>query len=155
VTRWGFALSSLVALVIAFPAGAQASNSPAGVWTFSTSPTEKGCSISGEMVVSRSKNQHFPCSFKAAETCTQRLPRSINTEQTCTLDQMGKTIAIISKLTHVVSVDPAEMLKEEIEGYLPDDFKLTINAHGDLMMGAYASHRTAPAIFHRKQELVS
>jgi len=154
VSRRGLAFAALV-LAIALPAGAQTSNSPVGAWTFSTAPEDKGCTISGEMIVSYSKDQHFPCSFKAVEACTQRLPRSIHTEQTCTLDQTGKTIAITSKPTRVVSVDPTEMLQEEIEGYLPDDFKLTLNAHGDLMMGAYASHRTAPAIFHRKQELVS
>ncbi|HVY91055.1 MAG TPA: hypothetical protein VG942_19455 [Hyphomonadaceae bacterium] len=148
-------LPGMFAIALVAPAAAQATGSPVGLWAFQTTATEKGCSLSGEMIVSDSKDRRFPCSFKAVETCTQRLPRTIHTEQTCTLDQAGKTIAITSKLTRVVRVDPAEMMQEEVDGYLPDNFKLTINARGDQMLGAYASHRTAPAVFRRKQELVS
>jgi hypothetical protein len=146
---------ALLALAFAAPAQAQTSLSPVGLWTFTTAATDKGCALSGEMVVMAGKDKRFACTFKVVETCTERLPRAIHTEQSCTIIQTDANVAVNSKVEKVVSVDPITMMEEEVAGYLPDNFKLTITAHGDTMTGAYSSHRTAVAVFRRKQELVS
>ena len=145
----------LLALVFAAPAVAQTSRSPVGSWTFTTAATDKGCALSGDMVVMTGKDKRFPCTFKVVETCSERLPRAIHTEQSCTIIQTDAKVAVTSKVEKVVSVDPLTMMEEEVSGYLPDNFKLTINPHGDMMTGAYSSHRTAVAVFRRRQELVS
>jgi hypothetical protein len=124
-----------------------------GVWSFTTEPTTFNCVISGEMTIKLVSGRRFSCTFTAVQACTERLPRAIHTEQSCSAVQVGRQVSITSKLEKITGVDPASMTEDV--GYAPDDFTLTLGADGNEMAGKYSSNRSAPAKFWRKRQLVS
>ena len=147
IARPVFLLLTLAATPAAF------ADDLSGVWRFTTEPTAFNCTISGEMTIKPSNSLKHDCTFTAVQTCTERPPAEMHTEQSCVAIQIGKLVSIKSKLEKLTSVVPATMF--DSVGYAPDDFSLTLNASGNEMLGRYSSHRTSPAKFWRKRELVS
>ena len=125
----------------------------AGVWRFTTAPTAYNCTISGEMTILPSNSLKHDCTFTAVQTCTERLPSEMHTQQSCVAVQVGKLVSIKSKLDQLTSVAPLSMSAGA--EYAPDDFSLKLSGSGDEMLGNYSSHRTSPAKFWRKRQLVS
>lgn len=146
------ARAALLALGLAIAPAASADDLP-GAWMFTTEPTAFGCTISGEMTIKQLKDGKYACTFTGVQTCTERLPKEMRTIQSCTAIRTGKQVEIKSRLDRLTSVDPPSML--EGAEYAPDDFSLLLSASGDEMTGKYSSHRTSPAKFWRKRELIS
>lgn len=147
IARAGLMLIALTAAPAAF------ADDLSGVWSFTTEPTAYNCTISGEMTIKPSNNLKHDCTFTAVQACTERLPSEMHTEQSCVAIQVGKLVTIKSKLEKLTSVVPASMF--DGAEYAADDFTLTLNASGDEMLGKYSSHRTSPAKFWRKRQLIS
>lgn len=132
--------------------------SPAGVWEFSTAEMSDKCTISGEMKIvpdGSKSSKAFTCTFKAVQDCTGGEIRTIHTEQSCSADQTGSSLNIISRVDKIVSVKPEALMKGMDKRYFPDNFKVTINVRGDEMDGMFESLGVAPVKFRRKQDLVS
>jgi len=51
----------------------------------------EGCTLSGSMTITRKADKTMACTFKAVWACTQVVPRSVETDQTCTAKQTGST----------------------------------------------------------------
>jgi hypothetical protein len=132
-----------------------AAPSPVGTWGFITTELSDTCTISGEMTITQTKPKMFSCTFKAVQSCRARLPRTINTDQTCVATQSGAEVSITSKVDKIVSVDPSSMMKGMDRRYAPDNFVVTINRRGDQMSGQFESMGTAPVKFRRHQDLTS
>ena len=72
--------------------------SPIGEWGFKTSTMNEGCTLSGSMTITRKADKTMACTFKAVWACKQVVPRSVETDQTCTAKQTGSTVTITSKI---------------------------------------------------------
>jgi hypothetical protein len=132
--------------------------SPEGKWEFKTDVLNDRCTISGEMQikqVGQGEARRFTCTFRAVQACKGGPIKSIQTDQSCTLTQIGPKITIVSKVTAIVSTDPKELMQGMDRRYAPDNFYVTINAHGDEMDGMFESMGEAPVKFRRKGELIS
>ena len=132
--------------------------SPAGNWEFKTSRLNDRCTISGEMQIREigtGTGKRFTCTFRAVQACTAGEIRTIHTDQSCKLSQVGSKISMVSKLERVVATDPKELMNGMDRRYAPDNFYVTINAEGDEMEGMFESMGEAPVKFRRKGEMIS
>jgi hypothetical protein len=128
--------------------------SPVGQWTFKTGVMNEGCTLSGSMTITRKADKTMSCTFKAVWACTQIIPRSVETDQTCTAKQSGSTITITSKMAKIGKVSPTDMANFMRANYAPDHFQVKIDTTGDRMDGIFHSYGQAPVIFRRQLELV-
>lgn len=127
---------------------------PAGNWGFQTEPMGAGCVLSGSMSVTQTKDKAFKCSFKASWSCQMRMPRLVETEQSCIATQSGPDVVITSKIDKIGKVDPAELVDYMRRAYAADHFKVAINGNGDEMTGMFQSYGSAPVRFRRKLDLI-
>jgi hypothetical protein len=156
-TRIAIGLALAAALAGAAPVTAQLRKmpSPAGAWSFKTEALGAGCVLAGDMTIELVRDKSFKCSFKAVWGCQYRLPRSVETEQSCVATQAGGDIIITSRMVSVGKVDPAEMAPQMRGAYAADNFQLKINTRGDEMDGMFHSYGQAPVKFRKRQELIS
>lgn len=149
-----------MALILSFAAPVSAAPpmvdapSPAGSWSFKTGKMNAGCTLSGDMTITRKADKSLTCEFRALWSCELRLPRSVATEQTCTARQAGDDVVITSRMKKVGKVDPAELADYMKTNYAADHFRLKINARGDEMNGLFHSYGQAPVIFRKHLELI-
>lgn len=128
--------------------------SPVGQWTFKTGTMNEDCTLSGSMTITRKPDKTMACTFKAVWACTEVLPRSVETDQTCTAKQSGSTVTITSKIAKIGKVSPPEMVDFMRANYAADHFQVKIDTTGDRMDGIFHSYGQAPVIFRRHLELV-
>jgi hypothetical protein len=152
-TLIGISASTLAAPIVS--AQLKPPPSAAGNWSFKTGQLRGDCDISGDMVIRETAKRTYICSFKAVQTCRGRLPRAINTEQSCIATQAGDAVVITSKVEKIVSVDPNYLMEGMDKLYAADNFKVTINRRGDEMDGRFESLSTSIVKFVRQQDLVS
>jgi hypothetical protein len=100
-------------------------------------------------------SKRYTCTFRAVQACTRGVIRTIHTDQSCSADQSGSQVNILSKVEKIVSTEPPALMKGMFERYAPDNFKVSINPRGDRMDGMFESQGEAPVKFRRKQELTS
>jgi hypothetical protein len=150
-------LPLVLACALALPAAAQLKKSPSpeGAWSFATNDFRGGCRLSGDITLTETKANAFSCSFEAKWTCDTGPLRSVRTQQSCSATQAGAKILVTAKLDKIVSADPADAMSWLKAAYAPDNFDVTINAHGDEMNGLFKSYDIAPVKFRRKAELIS
>lgn len=128
--------------------------SPAGSWTFISGKMTGGCALSGDMVVTRKADKTLKCDFRAKWACESRLPKLVETQQTCTATQSGSDVVITSRMSKIGKVEPAELAEYMRANYAADHFKLKINTRGDEMRGLFHSYGQAEVIFRRPIELI-
>jgi hypothetical protein len=128
--------------------------SPEGGWTFISGKMTGGCVLSGDMVVTRKKDKTLSCDFRAKWACESRLPKLVQTEQTCTAKQSGADVVITSRMSKIGKVEPVELAEYMRANYAADHFKLKINTRGDEMRGLFHSYGQAEVIFRRHIELI-
>lgn len=146
----------IVAIALALP-GASAQpkrHEPAGSWGFKSEPMSYGCVLSGDMTISQTSDKSYKCTFTAVWACKLRLPRSVQTEQSCIATQTGDNVIITSRMTKIGKVDPADMLEMMRQNYAADHFTLKINARGDEMDGIFKSYGQAPVKFRKRLDLI-
>ncbi len=143
-------------LLYAAPAVADsADSSVTGSWTFETKPINDNCKLYGEMDIWKERTGVYACRFVAVQACTGKPPLEFKVEQTCSAKVTGKSVAIESRIDHVVSVKPAELLEGVKARYAPDNFYVTINAAGTFMIGMFRSVGEAEVRFWRREALMS
>lgn len=152
--RFLAALSASFLLLGAAAADPTPAPSPAGSWTFISGKMSGGCALSGDMVVTRKADKTLKCDFRAKWACESRLPKLVQTEQTCTATQTGADVVITSRMSKIGKVEPAELAEYMRANYAADHFKLKINARGDEMRGLFHSYGQAEVIFRRHVELI-
>ncbi|CAN0352841.1 unnamed protein product [Phaeothamnion confervicola] len=143
------------AIVPAASAQLKKAGSPVGDWEFKTAEHPDSCTISGTMsVAATNKKGRFTCTFKAVQACTRREFKTIHTEQSCVVEQVGSSVEIKAKVEKIVSVDPKWMIAGM--RYAPDDFHVKINESGSEMRGDFESiGEIEPVKFWRTGELLS
>ena len=149
-------ISCIVATALALPGASAQSKRPdaSGSWDFKSEPMGYGCVLSGDMTVSRTSDKSYKCTFEASWSCKLRLPRSVQTEQSCIATQTGDNVTITSRMTRINKVDPADMLDMMQKNYAADHFTLKINARGDEMDGIFKSYGQAPVKFRKRLDLI-
>ena len=152
--RFIAALSASFLLLGAASADPTPAPSPAGSWTFISGKMTGGCALSGDMVVTRKADKTLKCDFRAKWACESRLPKLVQTEQTCTATQTGSDVVITSRMSKIGKVEPAELAEYMRANYAADHFKVKINARGDEMRGLFHSYGQAEVIFRRHVELI-
>lgn len=152
--RFIAALSASFLLLGAASADPTPAPSPAGSWTFISGKMTGGCALSGDMVVTRKADKTLKCDFRAKWACESRLPKLVQTEQTCTATQSGSDVVITSRMSKIGKVEPAELAEYMRANYAADHFKVKINARGDEMRGLFHSYGQAEVIFRRHVELI-
>ena len=144
-----------LAFTLALPAAAEPpAPSPVGAWSFKTSTMSEGCTLSGSMTITRKADKTMACTFKAVWACTQVVPRSVETDQTCTARQTGSNLTITSKITKIGKVTPANYADFMRANYAADHFQVKIDTSGDRMDGLFHSYGQASVAFRRHLELV-
>ncbi len=128
--------------------------SPAGSWTFISGKMNGGCVLSGDMVITRKADKTLKCDFRAKWACESRLPKRVETQQTCTATQSGADVVITSRMSKIGKVEPVELAEYMRANYAADHFKLKINTRGDEMRGLFHSYGQAEVIFRRHIELI-
>lgn len=128
--------------------------SPVGEWGFKTSTMSEGCTLSGSMTVTRKADKTMACTFKAVWACTQVVPRTVETNQTCTAKQSGSNVIITSKIASIGKVAPADLADFMRANYAADHFQVKIDTNGDLMDGLFHSYGQASVTFRRHLELI-
>ncbi len=152
--RFIAALSASFLLLGSASADPTPAPSPAGSWTFISGKMSGGCALSGDMVVTRKADKTLKCDFRAKWACESRLPKLVQTEQTCTATQTGSDVVITSRMSKIGKVEPAELAEYMRANYAADHFKVKINARGDEMRGLFHSYGQAEVIFRRHVELI-
>lgn len=152
----GLAASIAIAVNLATPVRADPPRapSPAGNWSFATETMGAGCKLSGEIAITKTADNAFKCSFRATWGCAQRLPRSVETQQSCIATQTGDDIVITSSMQKVAKVDPVVMTEEMKQRYAADHFNVKINKRGDEMNGIFRSYGQAPVKFRKHLDLI-
>ena len=128
--------------------------SPIGEWGFKTSTMNEGCTLSGSMTITRKADKTMACTFKAVWACKQVVPRSVETDQTCTAKQTGSTVTITSKIAKIGKVTPATYADFMRANYAADHFQVKIDATGDKMDGLFHSYGQASVAFRRHLDLI-
>lgn len=114
-----------------------------GAWRFETETYAPGCRITGNMIISPTKEKdRFTCRFVAREKCGNEI--DITAEQTCAITRSGKSIDMIAT---VIKVTPQV-------SYAPDNWKLTF-VNASKMTGELRSAAVAPVTFFRTQTPIS
>lgn len=129
--------------------------SPVGDWTFQSDRMSGGCTLGGDMMVTRKKDRTLSCRFTARWACESGPMRAVDTDQTCTARQTGHDIEITSRIEKVTRSDPADLMDYMRANYAADHFKVRITPRGDEMRGLFHSYGQAEVIFRRKLELLS
>ena len=144
-----------LAFTLALPAAAEPpAPSPVGAWSFKTRTMSEGCTLSGSMMITRKADKTMACTFKAVWACTQVVPRSVETDQTCTAKQTGSNLTITSKIARIGKVTPANYADFMRANYAADHFQVKIDTSGDRMDGLFHSYGQASVAFRRHLELV-
>ena len=128
--------------------------SPVGEWRFKTSTMNEGCTLSGSMTITRKADKTMACTFKALWACTQVVPRSVETNQTCTAKQTGSNVTLTSKIASIGKVTPSELADFMRANYAADHFQVKIDTTGDRMDGLFHSYGQASVTFRRHLELI-
>jgi len=146
----------IVAMALALPgASAQTKRAePSGSWGFKSEPMGYGCVLSGDMTINKTSDRGYKCTFTAVWACKLRLPKSVETEQSCIATQTGDDVLITSRMSKVSKVDPADMMEMMRKNYAADHFTLKINARGDEMDGIFKSYGQAPVKFRKHLDLI-
>lgn len=133
-------LAYLLVFALALPLLANAEETRIdGQWSIKTW-TGDGCSFTGNatLIPPESAEEPYACELTARQICTDG---EWIVRQTCTATRKGNRVAIKSRIT--------EFLSEPSEGYLPDDFLLTIDTD-KRMFGALHSYGVYKAVWTRK-----
>ena len=128
--------------------------SPVGEWGFKTRTMNEGCTLSGSMTITRKADKTMACTFKALWACTQVVPRSVETNQTCTAKQTGSNVTLTSKIASIGKVTPTELADFMRANYAADHFQVKIDTTGDRMDGLFHSYGQASVTFRRHLELI-
>lgn len=154
VSLGAFASLLLVCTSIAPVSAEPPAPSPVGDWSFKTSTMNEGCTLSGTMTITRKADKTMACTFKAVWACTQVVPRTVETDQTCTAKQTGNAVTITSKIAKIGKVTPAAYSDFMRANYAADHFQVKIDNTGDRMDGLFHSYGQASVAFRRHHELI-
>lgn len=150
------ALATSALVLLPAPTGAQTpSATPDGWWRFATEEMGAGCSLAGDIRFTRKADKSYTCKFTATWTCKQRVPRSVQTEQSCIATQTGENVVVTSKMEKITLVDPSSMTQQMQNEYAADHFSVKINRAGDRMDGLFRSYGQAPVVFRKQEDLIS
>lgn len=150
------ALATSALVLLPAPTGAQTpSATPDGWWRFATEEMGAGCSLAGDVRFTRKADKSYTCKFTATWTCKQRVPRSVQTEQSCVATQTGENVVVTSKMEKITRVDPSSMTQQMQNEYAADHFSVKINRAGDRMDGLFRSYGQAPVVFRKQEDLIS
>ncbi len=152
---FGALVSILLVCTNIMPVSAEPpAHSPVGEWGFKTSTMKEGCTLSGSMTITRKADKTMACTFKALWACTQVMPRTVETDQTCTAKQSGSGVTIASKIAKIGKVTPDSSADFMRANYAADHFQVKIDSTGDRMDGLFHSYGQASVIFRRHLELI-
>ena len=95
-----------------------------GRWAFRTDIAEKGCTISGTMMIQPALGESAvrQCSFVSSETCGPSDPQPTRMEQSCRVIEQGEFILIRSEVTGSLTEGV------EVDFYLPDHFTVEVES---------------------------